>query len=226
MTAKRCERSNYAEVFIKRLQTQWLIFMHKLSNKTAWIFDLDGTLTIPVHDFAHMRRELGMVTDADILDTIAATQAELRKELTGKLDRLEAFYAAKAAPALGVKELLKYLADNECKLGIFTRNTKEMAVLSLEAIGIAQYFADQAIIGRDDAPHKPNPQGLLRLLGDWQMTVKDAVMVGDFKFDLEVGRAAGTATVHVNEDPRRWPELTDYHYPTLYDLHQGLNPSQ
>jgi phosphoglycolate phosphatase-like HAD superfamily hydrolase len=48
-------------------------------------------------------------------------------------------------------------------------------------------------------------------------------MVGDYRFDLESGRAAGAATVHV--DPSRafrWPELTDLAVGTLAELALAL----
>ena len=196
---------------------------HRLRSKTAWVFDLDGTLTNPVHDFAQMRSALGMAKDADILQTIAAAEGEQRLLLTQQLDQLEAHYAARASAALGVEKLIVQLVNKNCQLGIFTRNTKEMALLSLQAIGVAQYFDSDFIIGRDQAPHKPNPVGLTQLLQQWQVKVSDAVMVGDFRFDLEAGRAAGTATVHIAKDEQRWPELTDYFYNSLAQLSADLD---
>ena len=41
-----------------------------------WIFDMDGTLTIGVHDFAMMRSELGLAPDAAILETVQAMPPE------------------------------------------------------------------------------------------------------------------------------------------------------
>ncbi len=194
----------------------------KLQDKSAWIFDLDGTLTNPVHDFDLMRRELGMPADADILQTLAATSGAEKQRLTRELDVLEEFYAKQAAAALGVQSLIEYLANKGCSLGIFTRNTKDMAILSLEAIGVAQFFNHQHIIGRDEAPHKPEPQGIFDLLGQWQLPVSESVMIGDYMFDLQAGRAAKATTVHVSKDQQRWPELTDYHFSTLEDLSDQL----
>jgi HAD superfamily hydrolase (TIGR01509 family) len=194
-----------------------------LQSKSAWIFDLDGTLTNPVHDFAFMRSELGMPADADILKTLSAITGDEKIRLTLKLDTLEAFYAKKAAAAVGARALIKALAEKGCSLGIFTRNTKDMALLSLEAIGVAEFFNDKAIIGRDEAPHKPDPQGIFYLLDQWQVQVSDSVMVGDFKFDLEAGKAAGSTTVHIHSNEQRWPELTDYRFSSLSKLQDALS---
>lgn len=193
-----------------------------LNTKTAWVFDLDGTLTVPVHDFAHMREELGMPPNADILKTLSEMPVAKKQQLTERLDELEAFYANQAKGAIGVEALIYHLAQKGCQLGILTRNTKEMAILSLQAIGVAQHFNHVTIIGRDEAPHKPDPQGLFDILNHWNKDVEDAVMVGDFRFDLEVGRAAGTATIHISEKEDRWPHLTDYHFNSLQQLHGYL----
>ncbi len=195
---------------------------NSLHAKTAWVFDLDGTLTVPVHDFAHMRKELGMQPDADILKTLSQMPEDKKQHLTARLDELEAFYAKQAKAAAGVEALICHLAQKGCQLGILTRNTKEMAILSLQAIGVGQHFDHVTIIGRDEAPHKPDPQGLFEILGHWQKSVEEAVMVGDFRFDLEVGRAAGTCTVHISGNEARWPQLTDYHFDTLQQLHNHL----
>lgn len=193
-----------------------------LQYKSAWIFDLDGTLTVPVHDFAHMRKELGMQPDADILKTLEAMQGEQKRKLTERLDELEAFYAQQAKGAVGVEKLIAFLAQKGCHLGILTRNTKEMALLSLKAIGVAEHFDEVTVIGRDEAPHKPNPQGLFAILDHWQKDIGEAVMVGDFRFDLEVGRAAGTSTVHVSDKEERWPQLTDHYFSSLEQLQEHL----
>jgi HAD superfamily hydrolase (TIGR01549 family) len=171
-----------------------------------------------VNDFAHMREVLGMPKNADILAVLKKACEPEKQRLTKKLDELEEFYARKASPALGVQRLIKTLATEGCKLGIFTRNTKDMAILSLEAIGVGQYFDHESIIGRDEAPHKPDPQGLFVLLNQWQSNIDDSVMVGDFKYDLAAGKAAGITTIHIYNDEQRWPDLTDYSYGNLLEL--------
>ncbi|MDT4874585.1 hypothetical protein FQZ97_1098940 [compost metagenome] len=43
------------------------------------------------------------------------------------------------------------------------------------------------------------------------MAPGELVMVGDYRFDLDCGRAAGAATVLVNLPENPWPELVDWH---------------
>jgi phosphoglycolate phosphatase-like HAD superfamily hydrolase len=57
----------------------------------------------------------------------------------------------------------------------------------------------------------PHPGGLLKLAAAWNVPASEMVMVGDYRFDLDCGRAAGARTVLVNLPDNPWPELTDWH---------------
>lgn len=189
-----------------------------LTERRAWIFDLDGTLTRPVHDFAYIRKELGIAADDDILETIAVQPDERKRTMIAQLDVMERHFASQAAPAEGVISCLTHLNSCGCKLGILTRNTKELAILSLKAIGLDHLFRFEHILGRDEVNPKPAPDGINFLLNQWDMPVECGVMVGDFHFDLLSGRAAGVLTVHVDEQDRHWPEATDIRVNNLAQL--------
>ena len=56
----------------------------------GWVFDLDGTLTLPVHDFGMIRRELAIPDGADILghlDTLDSEEAARRHRLLDEIER-------------------------------------------------------------------------------------------------------------------------------------------
>lgn len=197
--------------------------LRPLSERRAWIFDLDGTLTQPVHDFVHIRQELGIALDQDILATIAARPLDERLDMMQRLDLLEYHYAQQARPAPGVLPLLELLASRGCLLGILTRNTRSIALASLKAIGAESFFIPEWVLGRDEAKPKPDAQGITMLLDQWQCQPEEGVMVGDFRYDLETGRAAGTFTVHVDDRDRHWPELTDLRVGSLDHLSAHLH---
>ncbi|WP_315980139.1 hypothetical protein [Aliamphritea spongicola] len=98
--------------------------MFDLNKFRHWVFDLDGTLTRPVHDFAHMRRELGIPEGEMILETIEQAPEPRKQQLLQRLDELEGHYARQAQPAEGVQDLIIRLHRAGCKLGILTRNKK------------------------------------------------------------------------------------------------------
>jgi len=98
-----------------------------------------------------------------------------------------------------------------------------LAHVTLEAIGLAECFAEPYVLGRDEAPPKPHPGGLLKLANAWQVQPSEMVMVGDYRFDLDCGRAAGARTVLVNLPDNPWPELTDWHAADCRALQVLLN---
>lgn len=176
----------------------------------GWIFDLDGTLTVAQHDFPAIRRELGIPAEADILTHIAALPEPERSELSQRLDAIENRLAEAVQPALGAAQLIRYLHGRGDRLAILTRNLRSVACSSLRALGVADCFHEDTVLGRDEALPKPDPDGILRMLDRWQLSRDDVVMVGDFRFDLEAGRAAGCRTCLIHP-VNQWPELSDWH---------------
>ncbi|NBF09411.1 HAD family hydrolase [Pseudomonas sp. Fl4BN1] len=182
-----------------------------LSDIEHWVFDMDGTLTIAVHDFAAIRQALSIPPEEDILTHLAALPAAESAAKHAWLLQHERELALGSRPAPGAVELVRDLAARGYRLGILTRNARELAHVTLEAIGLADCFAEADVLGRDEAPPKPHPGGLLKLAQAWDVAPERMVMVGDYRFDLDCGRAAGTRTVLVNLPDNPWPELTDWH---------------
>ncbi|AZC40160.1 MULTISPECIES: HAD family hydrolase [Pseudomonas] len=182
-----------------------------LAEVRHWVFDMDGTLTVAVHDFAAIREALGIAPEHDILTHLAALPAAEAAAKHAWLLEHERDLALGSRPAPGAVELVRELAARGYRLGILTRNARELAHVTLEAIGLADCFAVEDVLGRDEAPPKPHPGGLLKLAAAWEVAPAEMVMVGDYRFDLDCGRAAGTHTVLVNLPDNPWPELADWH---------------
>ena len=182
-----------------------------LAEVRHWVFDMDGTLTVAVHDFAAIRVALSIPPEDDILTHLAALPAEEAAAKHAWLLEHERDLALGSTPAVGAVQLVRDLHARGYRLGILTRNARELAHVTLEAIGLADCFAIDDVLGREDAPPKPDPGGLLKLAAAWDVSPSQMVMVGDYRFDLDCGRAAGTKTVLVNVPQNLWPELADWH---------------
>lgn len=181
-----------------------------LRDKKHFIFDMDGTLTVAVHDFEYMRRALGLPADKALLESIDAYPENQKNALMQKLYDLEIGYAEDAVQQEGAQALLSYLSQSGHSLGILTRNSVELAHITLHACGLLKYFKSDAILGRESTTPKPHPEGIYQLLELWQADKAETVMIGDFKFDLLAGRAAGVTTVHVSTNEQfLWPDDTD-----------------
>ncbi|MBB4815450.1 MULTISPECIES: HAD family hydrolase [Pseudomonas] len=197
-----------------------------LTDVKHWVFDMDGTLTVAVHDFAAIRVALEIPPEDDILTHLAALPAEVAATKHAWLLEHERELALGSVAADGAVELVRELAARGYRLGILTRNARELAHVTLQAIGLADCFAADDVLGREDAPPKPEPGGLLKLAAAWQVAPEEMVMVGDYRFDLDCGRAAGTRTVLVNLPENPWPELTDWHAADCAALHRMIQPRQ
>ncbi len=181
-----------------------------LSAVRHWVFDMDGTLTLAVHDFEAIKRALDIPLEDDILGHLAGLPEAVAAAKHAWLLEHERELALTAAPAPGAIELVRELHGRGCRLGILTRNAHELALLTLRAIGLDDCFAVPDVIGRDEAPPKPDPGGLLHFARTWQVAPSELVMVGDYRFDLECARAAGARSVLVNLAENPWPGLADH----------------
>lgn len=182
----------------------------RLHERQHWIFDLDGTLTVSTHDFDYIRAELGLDRQAPILEALNALPAAQAAPLWLRLNELELYFAGKSRVMDGSRAFLEKLAARGARLGILTRNVMPVVMQTLRACDIAHLFPVEHVMDRDACRPKPSPDGIRRLLDLWQAEPGDAVMVGDYLYDLQSGRSAGVATVHL--DSRRessWPEYTD-----------------
>ncbi|GJM20727.1 MAG: hypothetical protein DHS20C15_06420 [Planctomycetota bacterium] len=187
-----------------------------------WIFDLDGTLTRAVHDFDLLRRELGLPAGQPLLEAIAERPASEAAALHVRLDALEADYVSATGPAPGALELLEHLRAHGAHLGILTRNSRANAQATLAHCELAAFFDPAHVIGRDEAEPKPSPAGIRSLLDSWGGRPDDAVMLGDFRYDLLAGRAAGVSTVSVDPSGQHpWRELADRCVNSLAELLDG-----
>ena len=195
-----------------------------LKTRQHWIFDLDGTLTISAHDFEHIRRELGLAPETPILEALNAMPADQSAPLWEALNELEYYYAGKSTVMQGAQELLQQLHDQGRRLAILTRNTMPVVQQTLSSCAIDHFFQPEYILDRDSCVPKPSPDGIRRLLELWQADPDDTVMVGDFRFDLEAGKAAGVATVHLDtRGDVDWSEFTDVRIEQLDELIGFLN---
>jgi HAD superfamily hydrolase (TIGR01509 family) len=184
-----------------------------------WVFDLDGTLTVAVHDFAAIRRELEIPEGAGILEHLASLSDQQAQPLHDRLQEIELELAAVTRAAAGALALLQHLQESGAQLGILTRNTRENAVRTLDLVGLGRFFDPAHVLGRDEALPKPDPDGIRRLARIWGIAPETTVMVGDYLYDLQAGRSAGALTVHVDATRSfSWPKLADVSVSTLDEL--------
>lgn len=196
--------------------------MGELLDRPFWIFDMDGTLTVPQHDFTQFKVEHGLPADRDVLGGIRTLPVGRQAQVLAAVRAWERGLADRARPMADAVRLLDALQTAGAKLGILTRNSRSGAEHTLRSAGLDPYFPDhQVVLGRDCAEPKPSPAGVQRLLDHWGAPADQAVMVGDWLFDVQAGRAAGTATVLVARHgavPPAWRPFADRVVDSLDEL--------
>lgn len=96
----------------------------------------------------------------------------------------------------GVADTLRQLHSRGLTLTIATSRSNRSATQFIRGFGLDDII--QYIIAAEDVSHaKPNPEPVLATLRHYGMEPDEAVVVGDTRFDILMGRNAGTATVGV-----------------------------
>ena len=181
-----------------------------MTHPRAVIFDLDGTLADSELDFDAMRAEIGLQPGIPILEQLAECDDALRARAEAIMRRHERAAIVGATLTDGCADLLAHLAALEIPMGILTRNIRE--VVQTFARTFALRF--NAVYTREDGPPKPSPAGVLALCTALGVAPAETLTVGDYKFDVIAGRAAGcrTALLHPGLGPA---EHADWGAPDL-----------
>jgi HAD superfamily hydrolase (TIGR01549 family) len=158
----------------------------------AVCFDLDGTITRPRLDFNKIREEIGQLTgEGTLLDQIARLPESERARALGVLHRHEEEAVAAAELNEGVAELLEFIASRGLRAGLITRNSDQSTREVLERFGLRFH----RVITRDSGlPLKPDPAPVLALCREWGLCPAEVLVVGDYRYDTEAGKAAGAFT--------------------------------
>jgi HAD superfamily hydrolase (TIGR01509 family) len=163
----------------------------------AVIFDLDGTLTEPLLDFDAIRAEIGLRAGLPILEQLRDASAAEQARAEVILRRHEDDAIEQAVLSDGCLELLSLLHARQVPHGILTRNTRRAVDRFCQRFGLT--FAGSYT--REDGPPKPAPDGVLALCARFGVAPAETVTIGDFKFDILAGRAAGCRTVLLTAEP-------------------------
>lgn len=188
---------------------------------------MDGTLTVPTHDFNQVRVELDIPPGNPIieyLEGLSEADAAWRNKRLLEIEWEHAGFA-KADPA--AYDILDTLTQNGARVGVVTRNALDIAFETLKVSGLSSFFDEPSVIARDCAPAKPEPDGVQLLLHRWDRQPEDSIMIGDYVHDLQAGRAAGTQTVHLDHaGDRPFMEHADYVIDQLADLQDIISTPQ
>ncbi|PKL51242.1 MAG: hypothetical protein CVV39_00250 [Planctomycetes bacterium HGW-Planctomycetes-1] len=175
----------------------------------AVIFDLDGTITKPYLDFDKIRVELGLAADSgpllEVMETMPPAERKRAEEILYKHEQLAIEHSALNK---GAAETLRWLRDRKIHIGVLTRNTRS----NTSAVAKKHNIEFDAIVDRHDGPAKPDPFGVKKLCKHFNIQPQDAIVVGDYLFDLQSAKSAGAIAVLMknSEKSQQFAEWADY----------------
>ncbi len=176
---------------------------------------MDGTLTRAVLDFDRMRAEIGIEGET-ILEGMARMGPEARRRAEEIIARHEADAAARSELQPFAEECVRRLRSAGIPIALMTRNSRP----SVETVLSRHTLEFDHIRTREDGPFKPSPQPVHEICEKLGVAPSNAWIVGDFRYDLECGRAAGAKTVlfiETGDDPE-WSHLADRIVRDLRDI--------
>jgi HAD superfamily hydrolase (TIGR01509 family) len=184
-------------------------------NKTTLscvIFDIDGTLTrtgdLIFLSFNHVASKyLGRTFPPEEIVRLFGPPEEGalavmfgKENVPAAMDDLCSFYrehhAAMASVHPGIEEILQFLRGRKVPLAVFTGKGSRTTSITLQGLGLARYF-DLIVSGNDVLRHKPDPEGIRKILQAFRVNPGNALMVGDSVGDIKASRAAGVPVASV-----------------------------
>lgn len=116
----------------------------------------------------------------------------------------------------GIQDMLDQLTQRKKNLFIVSSKQTDAVDRNLNNLKIRHYFKD--VVGCDQVKnYKPAPDGILLLLDRYNLQKDDSVMIGDARYDLQMGKAAGVQTCGVTWDAYDVQSLKNEHPTYLLD---------
>ncbi len=194
--------------------------MEWLAGLDTFLFDLDGTLTMPVIDFPALRRALNVAPGQSILHALDALPAQERAGKDEIVRQAEMEAAHKTRPNKGALELVRFLQQRGFSTAVITRNNAKACKLTLELLGLEF----PVVLAREHVKRvKPAPDAVLQALELLRRPAGSALMVGDWHDDISSGRLAGASTCLVTNGHEIGPSEADLVVETPHHLHAHLS---
>ena len=213
-----------------------------LSNKELFIFDLDGTLIDSVPDITlgvnetlselslpnfnedEVRMWVGNGAEKLMERALEAASKETGNEIDVPFSEVMDSYFKNYRKNLtvntyaykGVENALNLLKEQNVKMAIVTNKPFDFIAPVLEFVGIKQFFS--LWVGADSLPtKKPNPEPLLHVCKELNISPEKAIMVGDSKNDILVAQNAKINSIGLTYGYNYNESISAYHPDIVLD---------
>jgi HAD superfamily hydrolase (TIGR01549 family) len=120
----------------------------------------------------------------------------LRLALCPIYDRWDADALSRWTPRPRAAEALSRLAAAKARIGMVSNIGRAALGPALQRFGLARWL--RPVVSRDEVRRmKPDPEGILRVLNEWNLPAHEVLYAGDSRTDVLAARAAGLAVAIV-----------------------------
>ena len=183
------------------------------------IFDMDGTLTVPIINFIEIRERLAIPDGADLSHTLNSRPEPSRSEGWQVIEAFEAEAAKNNRLQPGAVESLNRFHAAGIRLGVITRNRLSNCRILFENLDVTF----EPVLTREYPHIKPAPEPCLHVIEQWGIQPHECLMIGDFIHDLECAHAAGAkACFFRNPGKEDFSEHADYTVDSFAELEKKV----
>ncbi|XP_055813767.1 haloacid dehalogenase-like hydrolase domain-containing protein At2g33255 [Solanum dulcamara] len=220
-------RTLFSSCSLTTMATSTSISLSPKPHLKGIVFDMDGTLTVPVIDFQAMYRAvLGHdeylavksknPSGIDILHHIESWSHDKQLRAYEVIADFEKQGLDRLQIMPGAAELCSFLDSRNIRRGLITRNVKDAVDLFHERFGVKFSPA----LSREYRPYKPDPAPLLHICSTWEVQANEVMMIGDsLKDDVACGKRAGAFTCLLDETGRYdAPEYKNFEHQPDYKV--------
>jgi pyrophosphatase PpaX len=206
----------------------------------AVIFDLDGTLIdsnwVHLQSWRGALKILGLeFRDQEVIDRLGLRTVEIARQLLSgygeqtveklvelKSHLFENAWRLEVRPRYGALGMLRIMKARGVRSAVASSNGSDRILKTVKYFGMDALL--DAIVGIDEVEHgKPDPALVITAIKKLGVVPKESIYVGDSRYDIEAGQAAGAQTALVLQSVAAQSHLTvepDYKLRNLYQLRQ------
>jgi HAD superfamily hydrolase (TIGR01509 family) len=210
----------------------------------AVIFDLDGTLIdsnwVHLQSWRGALKMLGVeLRDKEVIDRLGLRTFDIAKQLLSSNDEhtiaklvelkgqlFEETWRLEVKPRYGALGMLRIMKARGVRSAVASSNSTERILRIVKYFGMDALL--DAIVGINEVEQgKPDPALVTAAIKKLGVAPKESIYVGDSKYDVEAGRAAGAQTALVLQPVAAQSELKvepDHRLRSLYQLKQIIWP--
>jgi pyrophosphatase PpaX len=210
----------------------------------AAIFDLDGTLIdsnwVHLQSWRSALKILGLgFRDQEVIGRLGLRMIDIARELLScygeatvaklvelKSELYENVWRLEVKPRHGALEMLQIMKAQGIRSAVASSNSTDRILEIVKYFQMDSLF--DAMIGIDKVEHgKPDPALVIMAIKKLGVLPKESIYVGDSRYDVEAGWAAGAQTALVLQSVAAQSNLKhepDYRLRSLYELKQIIWP--